>query len=484
MPAKAQKPTSKWKPRENCLVVLPDQGAARKLSPDLLGTKGRDRTWNAYIDSFLRANGAMLNALDINVTYSAGTEEIEMSLKANGMIGAIPLRAPDTHKVIGGVVVEPRYGWGSVGSLFSSIGWSAAPEILKAPMVPGSAREIPPWVIAGPAVRQLEQLLQHSGPRFREVSETRATPRGQIQWQRYATEHLPKGDFHKLPCTFSDLDADLQIRRYIRWALEKLRNELTGFTHGDIFAQSLWDRIETILNKLNAIRPLLPNHRILDQMQRTLQRQTSKADLGIEAMRWIIDDRGLAGSVDLDGLSWRIQMHELFEQWVETLVRNWAREFGGKVSSGRKNDSHSPISWERPTASLSNLIPDVVVQTPDETFIFDAKYKGFLDETDDLRWRDTEELFRQEHRHDLHQVLCYASLFNSPHVIVVLVYPVRPETWQQLFQHSRTISLGKVHGPGRQITVALAAIPIELHSGLPSSEITNSWSKLRAPLEG
>ncbi len=55
-------------------------------------------------------------------------------------------------------------------------------------------------------------------------------------------------------------------------------------------------------------------------------------------------------------------MHELFERWVEHLVRLWAHGFGGQVRSGRTCETLIPIHWQRSTAhSLRSLVPDLVV---------------------------------------------------------------------------------------------------------------------------
>jgi 5-methylcytosine-specific restriction endonuclease McrBC regulatory subunit McrC len=107
------------------------------------------------------------------------------------------------------------------------------------------------------------------------------------------------------------------------------------------------------------------------------------------------------------------------------------------------------------------VVPDVVVETADDTFIFDAKYKGFLDETDDLRWRDAQELFREEHRHDLHQVIAYSSMYQTPRVTAVLVYPTTLDNWTRLYESGRDVVTGQLDGPGRQIRLAIMAVPLE-----------------------
>jgi 5-methylcytosine-specific restriction endonuclease McrBC regulatory subunit McrC len=479
MPPSALKGIAKIKRPERRMIVLPDQGAALKLTPSSLGLQSRDKSWNGFLDSFLRANGEYLKALDIDLSFSAGIDTVDLSLKANGIVGAVPLRAPDTHKTIGGIIVEPRFGWGSVGSIFASLGWSSTPELLSYPLVPGSAQQVPPWIIGGPIVTYLEKLLNYSLPAFREVEEVLSSPRGAIDWPKYAGNQLARGKAHLLPCKYSDLQPDYQLRRYIRWTLEKVASDLGGDINSDNAARSLWTRISFLLSKLNDVRPLLPERGQLDQLQRNMQRRDKVEELGFTAIKWVLDERGLAGNTDLDGLSWRIVMHELFENWVEQLVRRWAKEFGGRVSCARKHDSQSPIRWERSgVGSLSSLIPDVVVETADDTFIFDAKYKGFLEETEDLRWRDAQEMFKAEHRHDLHQVLAYASMYQTPRVTVALVYPTTFDNWTRLSERDRDVSMGTLDGPGRQIRLAIIAVPLE--AGNLVQSVLSGWERIRS----
>ena len=77
-------------------------------------------------------------------------------------------------------------------------------------------------------------------------------------------------------------------------------------------------------------------------------------------------------------------MYELFERWVEHLVRLWAHGFGGQVRSGRTYETLIPIRWQRAAVqSLHSLVPDLVVQRGARVWIIDAKYKGHFEELDD-----------------------------------------------------------------------------------------------------
>ena len=99
--AKSRKKKSgyKWIPRDSNLIVLTDQDSGQKISPKIFELNSRDQSWNTHLETFLRANRESLSSLDITVDLKSGREEIDAILKPNGIIGAIPLRAPNTFKI-------------------------------------------------------------------------------------------------------------------------------------------------------------------------------------------------------------------------------------------------------------------------------------------------------------------------------------------------------------------------------------------------
>jgi hypothetical protein len=184
---------------------------------------------------------------------------------------------------------------------------------------------------------------------------------------------------------------------------------------------------------------------------------------GMQALAWLVDERGLAGTAQSDGLAWCLPMHELFERWVEHLVRLWARGIGARVQSGRLHETLVPIRWKRPEArSLNSLIPDLVVQRGDRTWIVDAKYKGHWEELDEHRWAELADELRQEHRHDLHQVLAYASVLGAEQVTAILAYPMRLLLWQALAERNMTFTSATVNTGTRRLTIALIGLPLQM----------------------
>jgi|GEM_PF-3723462 len=107
-----------------------------------------------------------------------------------------------------------------VGQVLEQTGWAAMPEMLAQPLVPGSGREIPPWVIAGPALRRLRDLLARLRRGYRMAEEVLPGVRGHVDWTRYAVRQMPRGAWGAFPCRFPDLGQDPLLPRCgLRWSV-------------------------------------------------------------------------------------------------------------------------------------------------------------------------------------------------------------------------------------------------------------------------
>ncbi len=201
---------------------------------------------------------------------------------------------------------------------------------------------------------------------------------------------------------------------------------------------------------------------------------------GLEALGWLAEERGLAGLSEPDGLAWSLTMHEVFERWLGHLVERWAHRNGDQFASGQMGQTIVPIRWNQLGArSLTSLVPDLVVRGREAVFIFDAKYKGHLEEIDEDRWvRGHDELQSEQHRLDVHQVLAYAALFEAPRVVSVLAYPLRGETWRNLAERRRTVLTATLTTAGRRLELALVGVPMELRYDLSVEDIVRHWQIL------
>src|SRR5262245_48225366 len=135
-----------------------DNGDGVPLAPRLFGGSDAEG-WGRAFESFRRLNEDAFRALAVTPRFDSTTRGPQLKLYPNGSVGAIPLRSPTSGHVVAGFIVRPRFGWSGVGSILSHIGWQASPDVLSLPLVPGSGREVPPWVLAGPVLVRLKALL-------------------------------------------------------------------------------------------------------------------------------------------------------------------------------------------------------------------------------------------------------------------------------------------------------------------------------------
>ena len=270
---------------------------------------------------------------------------------------------------------------------------------------------------------RLKALLDSLSRRFELVNENRLAPRGTVRWNQYATQYLATGQFLSVPCTFPDLRDDRLLVGAIRYSLEKQRSALESQREHGGFVHQLIAFCNDLLRRVQNSPALLPSANTLASwLQRPMRTQHFLE--GLQAIEWTIEDRGLAGVSDLEGIPWRMQMEQFFEAWVETVFRSVARAIGANVRIGRRRETVDPISWEPPyLGSQKALVPDVWLDWGATTLIVDAKYKRHWDELEDSSWGSVEEMVREQHRSDLLQVLAYAGLARTDRVIVCLAYP-------------------------------------------------------------
>lgn len=457
--ARRSRPTYRA-PQQLPLFQGVDHGEPVILNPHHFAPEQRSGGWGPFAESFVKFNREAIKALDVQIDLSAASSGLAVRLLPGGRIGAIPLRSAQTGRVVGGFVVHPRFGWAGVGKVLADTGWHAMPQFLDQPLVPGSGREIPPWVLAGPVLMRLEALIHRLKRGYQEIEDTRTTPRGSILWKRYATESLCRGRWEQLPCRFWDQNTDPRLRQHLRWVLDKIHLDLTRVGARDPVAVSLAAFCVRLRELLGNVIPLAPRPNELGRYFSGRGILDEAFRRGIEAMSWVVEERGLGGGRELDGLAWTLSLDQLWEGFVESVIRREAAVTGGDVKVGRLGETTFPLHWSDAIhRSLGHLVPDIVVRRGRHVQIVDAKYKAHLAELDELGWKRFSEETREAHRADLHQVLAYAALFDADEVVATLVYPLRLETYRVLQEQGRDVSTAELAHGGRILRLELRGLP-------------------------
>ncbi len=411
-------------------------------------------------DQFIAQNRAYLNRLQVAIRRDYDGSDLVLYIESESAVGAVPLVSPVTARHDYGLVVQPRFPWAGIGPMLAEMGWRVSPTPLKLPLLKRSERRVPPWVLSFMVLARLKALLDRLERRFEITSELRSAPKGHIDWTEYATRHAARGNFLAVPCTFPDLRDDRQLKGAIRFTIEKqLRSLETQREHGS-FVHRLIALADSLLTRVQAVPARRPGAKEVETwLHRPIRSEVFIE--GLQAIDWTVEERGLAGLSDLEGLPWTMPMDQFFEAWVETVLHAVARRTGGIVKTGRQRQTVAPLSWDPPyLGSQRSLVPDLILELEGLTVIIDAKYKRHWEELQSGgRQALTGELV-DEHRHDLHQVLAYANLARSAQVVCCLVYPCSVSTWTSLARRGRLHHRAELPARERRIQLWLTAMPM------------------------
>jgi McrBC 5-methylcytosine restriction system component len=411
-------------------------------------------------EQFVSLNRSAFRELDVVVEPHYRDSTIELDVRAGTRIGAIPLISPTSGRHDYGLVIGPRFEWPGIGPILSATGWRVIPAPLPMPSLPNSERRVPPWVLSAIVVFRLKGLLDQLQRRFEITSDTRSSPRGTIDWGRYLCRQMSHARFLEVPCSFPELQNDADLRSAIRFALERQLQSLQSQIIAGPFVRDLIETCQLLINRVLDVKPRRLSPTTFQIWQRNVLR-TEVFRQGIEAIEWTIEERGLGGLSDLQGLPWAMSMEQFFEAWGETIMSQVVSRIGGRMQSGRKRETVVPLNWEPPyLGSQKSLIPDIVIERDETTIIVDTKYKDHWEEMQEQRWSNLEEDLRERHRADLLQVLAYSTLTRKPRVLACLAYPCNKDRWLSLRDRNRLVHRASLPLMERHVELVLVAFPL------------------------
>jgi hypothetical protein len=222
---------------------------------------------------------------------------------------------------------------------------------------------------------------------------------------------------------------------------------------------------------LEGVDDVLPRRPQLGEIENFLGSDLMSAKAlkeGLQAISWIVDERGLGGGRSSDGLAWAMSLDKLWERYVESVAREEAKFTGGRVTVGRLGETTIPLPWDKSRQrALGHLIPDIIVHRAEGVEIIDAKYKSHFVDLDASGWYAFTEEVKAGVRADIHQVLAYASVFDDTvSVTATLAYPVTSELFEELTNQRRDVVTASIPVGRRIKKLQMRAIPFTgIHQG-------------------
>jgi hypothetical protein len=411
-------------------------------------------------EQFIIQNRSLMALLDVRIDRDYDGSDLHLVIHAGSSVGAIPLISPTTAQPDYGLVIYPRFPWAGIGPMLAEMGWRVSPTPLRLPLLRRSERRVPVWVLSFMVLSRLKALLNSLDRRFEVTTERRQAPRGAVRWAEYATRSLQHAKFLSIPCTFPDLCDDRLLKGAIRHTIERQLRALETQKEQGAFVHRLIELGQQLLRKVQMAPAYVPSSTTLGKwLQRPMRNEPFVH--GIQAIEWTVEERGLAGLSDLEGIPWTMPMEEFFEAWIETVFRLVAQRTGGQLRIGRKRETVHALNWQPAyLGSQKSLVPDVWLEWESATLIIDAKYKRHWEELQQRSWMNLEDALREQHRNDLLQVLAYANLARTPRVIACLAYPCSPTNWNSLRERGRLIHRAELTAGARAIHLWLTAIPM------------------------
>jgi hypothetical protein len=409
---------------------------------------------------FIEQNRGTLNNFDVQISQDYDGNNVWLVLKTGIKVGALPLLSPTSGKPEYGLVIKPRFEWDGIGSMLAQMGWRIVPTLLKLPLIPGTERKVPSWVLSSIILIRIRTLLDQLERRFELIQSILPAPKGTVDWSDYATKRIPNAQFLQIRCQYPDLRDDCVLRAAVHFTLRKQLAGLESQRNLTGAVLSLIDLCQSLIRRVATVPPQRPSSEMI-QGWLTGPLRIEIFREGIQAVEWTVEDRGLAGLADLQGLPWVLPMDTFFEAWVETLIARFTRNIGGILRTGRKRETLTPIHWDNPFIGTQKyLLPDVILERDDVTFIFDAKYKRHWEEFNSTNWAQIEKEIQEQHRQDLLQALAYSSLNSSQRVVACLIYPCQNQTWESLNRRGRLFQHASLPASGRNLEIILTAVPM------------------------
>lgn len=452
-------------PSAASFITLDDNSTASCLAVELFNLKdrrARDPLGEAakLSEQLFMRNRSVLALAQLQCEREFNGRDLRIHFRSGNTIGAIPLLSPTTGKPDYGVIIGPRFPWSGIGPMLSEMGWRVAPTPLKLATFKGSERSIPRWVLSSMILARIRAFLQTLIRRFELVNEINNIPRGQVRWGEYAVRSLPRARFLDVPCTYPDLRQERLLLGAIRFCLERIIEELESEIEHGAYVHRLVEFAQELLRPVREFPVYIPG---ANQMANWLRKplKTDSYMEGLQAIQWTIERRGLAGSSNLEGIPWIMEMERFFEAWVETVFHAVGRTSGATMKTGRLKQTTKPISWDPPyLGSQKSLVPDLWLQWGATTLIVDAKYKRHFEELQLRDWHSLEAEWKEQHRNDLFQVLAYANLAESRTTISCLVYPCSGSTWNHLRDAGRLFHKAEIAIGSRIVHLWMTAVPM------------------------
>lgn len=402
-----------------------------------------------YLQKFIAYNTSNFNFLGVKTSVEGTDQNSALRFRTTEFIGVIPLRAPDTGKQIGDFIVSPRFSdkntrFEDYVEILNLLENEISPKIIDSlPLASGNNFKPPLYLEAVKFVQALEALLQTNWRKFNVIEKSTNQPVGQVNWDKYATQSYKVENRLKFPTRKNILSEFHSEYAEIRYVFDICYRKLLSAKTPQRIKNTLRNRLYIIKEKLYFHFPK-PTKNIKINSYDSPKVKTCK-----QLANKILDFDFV------ESTAWRVDFSDVFEKFVQYIFKEVAIETGAKLFSNYKFHSNSTthFSWE-----LKHIEPDAIFQKKELLIFVDAKYKANFYNKFSLS-----EKLKEEHRHDLHQIMSYSSFSKSSTKYGFLCYP------SQKLELKKTVFKNRINNTENKIFIF--GIPLKKNSIVPAKEL-------------
>ncbi len=392
-----------------CLTEISLKKKWREIQKKWHGPLGKDKfSAPEQAQKFVTINRDNFQFIGVSPMILETNQNTSIAYRTSSFIGAIPLRSADTGKQIGDFVVMPRFTgkdrFEDYIEILNLLGTEISPEVLDSlPLVSGKNFRPPLYLEGVKFISSLEKLVMKPWRKFDNMEKVSNQPTGQINWTKYIENEYKVENRLKFPTSKNILSEFHTEYSSIRHVFDICKRE--------ILSSNTPQRIKiTLKNQLTFLEEKLYYHKPIQTNKIVIRFSDSPTVKACKEQANKILNFNL-----VDSTAWRVDFSDVFEKFVQHIFREVANETGGRLYSNFKFQSRTSkhYSWE-----LKHIEPDAIYQKENFLVFIDAKYKSNL-----YNKFDQSEILKEDHRHDLHQIMAYSSFSKTDSKFGFLCYP-------------------------------------------------------------
>lgn len=361
-----------------------------------------------HLQKFIDYNSQVFNFLGVTPYIIGSDLNSSIVFRTSQFIGSIPLRSPDTGKQIGDFVITPRYlgkhRYEDYIEILNVLGNEISPELLDSlPLISGRNFKPPLYLEATKFICILEEVSKRPWRKFERIETITDEPNGQINWNKYIKTEFRAENKLRFPTGKNILSEFHTEYSQLRYVFDLCKLELLSANTPFRIKLGIKNKLDYLDEKLYEHLPLKTN-----------SIQTRFSDSPIVSKCKLQANR-ILGQRFTDSTAWRVDFADVFEKFVQYILKEVGKESGAHLLTNYNFPGHSvrQYAWE-----LDHLEPDAVLQKGGILIYVDAKYKSnFYNKFWDS------EILKEDHRRDIHQLLAYASFSKTETKYGLLCYP-------------------------------------------------------------